>query len=133
MRLFDAGSAVGKLYDYFFSLMLGAHLKQSAARVLEGVQSILDNLGESLEQLVAVAPYVRQLRLDGGFDADSLIVALQSSHLHAALQKRAQIHQRLLSGTLLGEAEQVRYKLAGALGLVHDLAHECVLLGGQAL
>lgn len=89
MRLFYARPAIGKLHRYIFSRMLCADLKQPSACFLERIQSIFDDLDEGLEQLVAVAPDFRKVRLDQGFDVDFLIVPLEFTHLHAPLQKHA--------------------------------------------
>src|SRR5258708_33993855 len=82
---------------------------------------------------MAVTPDPRQIRLDQRLDVDLLIVPLTLTHLHAALQKHAQVHHLFLAGTLLRETEEVRNQLPGPLGLLHNLANRRVLSSAQAV
>src|SRR5208282_6732424 len=104
----NARPAVGKLHRNLLSVALGAHPQSSAASLFQRIQSVFHQLDEYLKELVTVAPNFRQARLDGSLNANFLIVQLQLSHLHAALQEHRQIDHRLLPRTLLREAEKIR-------------------------
>ena len=86
MRFLYTRSAIRKLNHHFLMLKGCADFKQAATRFLERIQGILDDLDERLKQAMAVAPYLRQIRIDHRFDAEFLVVPLQLPHLHASLQ-----------------------------------------------
>ena len=54
-------------------------------------------------------------------------------HLGGALQQHAEVDQNFFSGSLLGKAQKIGDEIARAPGLIHDLAHQRVLLGGELL
>ena len=133
MRLTNSRAVVGKLYNDLFSLKLCADAQQSTARFLERIQSILHDLHECLKQLMAIATYLWQSRIDDDFDANFLIYPSQITHLDTALEQRAHVDQGFFSRGLLRKTQKVGDQIPRSLGLVHDLAHERVLLTREPL
>src|SRR5579871_1657297 len=133
VRLFDTGARIGELNHSLVALPAGGYFDKATAGSFQRVLRVFQDLRESLEQLVTVAPHAGQVGSDNSFDAKFQLSALQLPHLHAALDQRAQINQRLFARTLLRKIEQVQDEVAGALRLADNLAHKLVLFGGETL
>src|SRR5579862_4481473 len=105
VRFFDAGAAVAELDDDVIALLSGGDLKQASPALFEGIDGVFENLDEGLEELVAIPPNLRQAGLDRSLDTDVVFVRLNFVHLHAALQKHANVNHSFFFGALLGKAQ----------------------------
>ena len=115
-----AGARVRKIEDDAAAFSAHADGERTSADGFHGVDGIVDQIEEDLEELVGVATHGGESAGIFDFDADFFVAQVELAELDGAGDDGAQVEKLFFGGDLAREAEQVGDEDFGAAGLVAD-------------